>query len=488
MRNSIRFVRNGRVVTLSDIRPGLLLLDYLRLVERATGTKASCEQGACGACTVVIGRLRNGRLVYEPVNACTLLVAQIDGCEVITIEDIAEDDGALHPVQEALVEEHATQCGFCTAGMGLSLFALFTATDEDVDETDARAAIQGNLCRCTGYRPIINAGVRAAAHRRSTRHQRSRQETTAQLASLADGEDISIGDDIDFLAAPASLDSAVSLSAERPAAKLIAGGTAAADGSSEIILLSRVSELRRIDDGEAELTLGGAVTLAEAEPLFDAIDTDFGTLTRSIGGPQLRAQATVGGSLMGAKETGDMATALIALGAELTVRHNGESRRIAAEALYRSDGTVDSEPGELLVEIHVPRPKPDAILRAYKVGRHSDVGTAAVTAVFHLSLDAEGRIESTRFAFAGLSPAPKRASAAEAALDGADPLDRSTWPKAFAALREDFSSNGEHRALGRYRAETAQALLGKALIEAGGTSDRRTRLGGFREVDADVAG
>ncbi len=360
MRNKIRFVRNGRLVELSDIRPGLLLLDYLRLVERATGTKASCEQGACGACTVVLGRLRDGRLIYEAVNACTLLVAQADGCEVITVEDIAEDDGTLHPVQEALVEQHATQCGFCTPGMAMSLFAMFHAHDGDVGEETARAAIQGNLCRCTGYRAIFNAGMRAASERRSTRHERAREETTRLLASLADSEDIVIGDDANFLAAPASLDSAVAHCAKDEDAQLIAGATVRAHSRPEaakIILLSRVAELRRIEDDEADLTLGGAVTLAEAAPLLAAIDPDLGTLVRRIGGSQLRATATIAGSLMAEDDNGDLATALIALGASLTFRRGDEDRTIDAGALYRDDGVIDAERGDILVDIVIRRPK-----------------------------------------------------------------------------------------------------------------------------------
>ncbi len=489
MRASVRFLRNGRVVELRDIRPNLTVLDYLRLVERATGTKASCEEGACGACTVVIGRLRGGRLVYEAMNACALLVAQVDGCEVITIEDIAEDDGTLHPVQQALVEEHATQCGFCTPGMAMSLFALYHATDDDIGEADARAAIQGNLCRCTGYRPIINAGVRAGDERRPTRHEAARQATTKALAALSDGQDIRIGDDDAFFAAPATLDAAAALMEEKPDAALIAGGTYTASGTERrqrAILLSRIPELRRIDDAETVLTLGAAVTLAEAEPVLAAIDPDLRTLIQGIGSPQLRAVTTIGGSLF-AGSASDLAVALIALGADLSFRRGGERRSISVDALYRSDGTVETEPGDLLIEIDIRRPRPSALFRAYKVGRRADFARSVVSGAFYLTLDEEDRIDEARLAFAGLSLGPRRAPTAEAALAGASPLDRSVWPKAFSALRDDFADTPVHRTSGRYRADTAQALLGKALIEIGGTTDRRTRLRGFREA-SDVAG
>ena len=490
MRHVIRFVRNGRVVQLSDIRPDLVLLDYLRLVERATGTKAACEEGACGACTVVIGRMRGGRLVYETANACTLMMAQVDGCEIVTIEDIAEDDGTLHPVQEALVDEHATQCGFCIPGMAMSLFALHHATKGPISEDQARAAIEGNLCRCTGYRPIIAAAIRSGAKRTPGRLDRAREETTKLLTGLADAEDLTIGDEDHFVAAPTDLDRAAELVRKHGDAELVGGiagrRPARADSDRKVVLLSRIPELRRIQDGAAELVLGGAVTLAEAMPTLSAIDPDLGLLLRRIASPQERSVATLGDKLIGGEPT-ELSTMLIALGAGVTFLRDGKTRRASAEALYRDDGTPDPELGAVLVQIHIPRPKPRSIIRAYGVGRRWDNTQAIVAGAFKLGLDEDGRIKEASLAFSGLSPAPKRSLGAESALIGYGPLDRSVWPTAFAALREDFAGTVGQRSGARYRAETAQALLGKALIEAGGTSDRRTRLYGFREAEHDAA-
>ncbi len=495
MRQRVRFLRNGRVVELGDIRPGLLMLDYLRLAERTTGTKASCEDGGCGACTIVRGRLDGRHLVYEPVNACTMLVAQADGCEIVTIEDIAEDDGTLHPVQQALVEQHATQCGFCTPGMAMSLFAMFHSTANAVDDSSSRAAIQGNLCRCTGYRSIISAGMRATSNRRETRHDRARQQTAALLSDLNDTEDLIVGGSDELVAAPANLDSAAILCQDNPEAVLIGGGTSrsalldhAPAAARKMILLSRIAELRRIVDDETQLVLGAAVTLSAAAPALEAVAPDLGGLIRRIGGPQHRTLATVGGNLMRGGQAADLAAALMALGAELVLRNGDETRRIGIEALYASDGKVERELGEVLVEIHITRPKPAAVFRAYKVSRRWDLGASVITGAFFINLDEQGRIGSARFGYCGVAQAPGRAPAAEAALTGSNPLDRSIWPGAFAALRGDFAAMADDGGNARYRTETAQALLGKALIEAGGASDRRTRLWPFRDGELNAAG
>lgn len=491
MRRSIRFVRNGRVVELRDIRPDLILLDYLRLVERVTGTKASCERGACGACTVAIGRLHEGRLVYQPVQACTLLMVQTDGCEIVTIEDIAEDDGTLHPVQAALVETHATQCGYCTPGMAMSLFVLHQSTRGAISEAAARAAISGNLCRCTGYRPIVDAAVKSSSHRHETRLDRARGETEQLLASLADEEDLQIGTGERFIAAPTSLDRAGSLYDEHAGNLVVVGQDRLADEADRqphnMLLLSRVPEARRIESGTSELVLGAAVTLEEAIEPLSSIDVDIGSVVRRIGGPQSRTTATVAEAVLASRSRSPLLAVLVALEAEATFLRDGKEQRLPVASIFRKDGRVDREQVALMVDIRIPRPRPRDVVRMFTVGRRWDNAEVIISGAFLFRLDEGGLIETAAIAFAGHAAAPRRAAKAEAALIGAGPVDRSVWPAAFAALREDFHDVGD-RAKARYRVETVQALLGKALIEAGGSSDRRTRLSGYREAARDAAG
>ena len=492
MRNAVRLVRNGRVIRLSEIRPDLTLIDYLRLVERATGTKASCEEGACGACTVAVGKLKGGKLVYQTVNACSVLVAQLDGCEVVTIEDIAEDDGTLHPVQEALVEEHATQCGFCTPGMAMSLFVLHQSTEGAIAEEDVRGAIQGNLCRCTGYRSVVAAGAKAGARRRATRIDRLKQETTRLLGEIADGEDFTLGAGEQFVAAPTNLDRAAAILDRHPEAEIISGSPAVSArrgrATGKSILLSRVPELKRIEDGAAELVLGGAVTLLEAYAPLASLDRDIGTMIRRIGGPQERATATVADCILAEKNRSILPTILLALGAEAVFLRDGRTRKVPIAEIYAESGEPNPELGRMLVEIHIPRPKPGGVFRAYAVGDRWDMSPAIVAGAFKMRLGEDGKIAEASLAFAGLSAVPKRSPGAEAALIGYGPLERSVWPTAFAAMRADFAGGSAERSGARYRTETAQALLGKALIEAGGSADSRTRLRGFRDTRRNAAG
>jgi xanthine dehydrogenase small subunit len=202
MRNSIRFLRRGRLVELTDIEPTSMLLDYLRLSEGKRGTKEGCAEGDCGACTIALGRRVNGRLVYQPVNSCILLLGMADGAEIVTVEDLAEPDGTLHPVQAALVAQHGSQCGFCTPGFVMSLFTLYQ-TGERASRETVNDWLAGNLCRCTGYRPITEAGLEAIDGKPSDRFAKASSETERQLAELDGGGDVFLGNSERFFAAPA---------------------------------------------------------------------------------------------------------------------------------------------------------------------------------------------------------------------------------------------------------------------------------------------
>ncbi len=493
MRSTIRFVRNGRVVELAELRPDAMLLDYLRLTERATGTKEGCGEGDCGACTVALGRLRDGKLVYEPINSCIQLLGQVDGCEVVTVEDLAEDDGTLHPVQAEMVEKHGSQCGFCTPGMVMSLFALYHATEGAVARGTVNDWIAGNLCRCTGYRPIVDAAAAACARGRDDAHFRTAGDMTGLLGFLSDGQDIFVGDAQRFFAAPASLDALAQLYAANPDATIVAGATDVGlwitkqlRDLPKIIHIGRVAELHEIEDTGRELLIGAAATYAEAEPHLAAIDPDVGELLRRIGSKQVRASGTVGGNVANGSPIGDTPPMLIALGAAVALRHGAEVRAMPLEEFFIAYGKQARLPGELLTGLLVPKLGPEHFFRCYKVAKRFDQDITAVLGAFRFTLSREEDITEARIVFGGMAGTPKRAAAAEAALQGTNLRDSAAWAAAFTALRGDFSPLDDHRASARYRTETAHALLGKALIEAAGTTVRRTRLIGHRGATADA--
>lgn len=484
MRETVRFVRNGAVVE-TVAPPDLTLLAWLRGTG-STGAKDGCAEGACGACTVAIGRPSGDGIEYETVSACSVLLAQVDGTEIVAVEDIAAEDGALHPVQQALLTERAARCGFCSPGAAMSLFALYQNTDGDIPAEAASAALQGHVCRCGSYRPMVAAGISAGAARSQTRHDRLATTTTALLSELMADDELRAGGP-GFIAAPTSADAAALLWAEHRDAVLVAGGSLAVPAmarqprqSRKVILLGRATELAAIDDTPETLSIGATATLAALRPHVAAIDPDIALMIDRIGGPQLRSMATIGGNIAAGPRGADLAAALIALDAAIILRQGLAERVVAADAFFQEDGRQDRGPTELIARIVIPKPRTGATFRAFRVAKRFDLAPATVTAAFHFVVD-RGHISMARIAYGGLGPGPRRAAAVEATLVGVQALDRSSWARAFAALRQDFAALSDHRGSSRYRMETGQALLGKALIEAGNNSDRRTRLAGFRE-------
>lgn len=492
MRNTIRFIRNGNLIELDDFEPTTLLLDYLREVEGARGTKDGCSEGECGACTIALGRSRDGGVSYEPINACIQLLGMVDGTEIVTVEDLAEDNGKLHPVQEAMLAKHATQCGFCTPGFVMSLFTLYQASERAVTRQDVDDWLSGNLCRCTGYRPIIDAAMEACSKFRTDKFRRNADDTARLLAFLKDDQDVFVGDEEKFFAAPASIDSLADLYEAHPTATIVAGATDVGlwitkqmRDIPQVIHLGRVRGFNVIEDAGNELLIGAGATYADIEPWFKDIDPDLGGLLRRIGGKQVRASGTIGGNVATGSSNGDVSPVLIALSATVELRKGKAVRALPIEQFFIEDGKQDLESGEFVVGFLVPSLAKNQIFRAYKVAKRFDQDFSSVLGAFRFTVDDDGVITEARIVFGGMAETPKRAAGAEAALREKLLNDSRAWSKAFAALRSDFHPIDDHRASARYRTETAHALLGKALIEAAGTTSSRTRIVGLREGQGD---
>ncbi len=493
MRETIRFVRRGGIVEIGKFDPMTMLLDHLRLTEGAKGTKEGCGEGDCGACTVAVGRCRDGQVVYEPVNACIQLLGTVDGTEIVTIEDLAEGD-TLHPIQQAMVDRHGSQCGFCTPGFIMSLFAQFHASDGPATRGEVNDWIAGNLCRCTGYRPIVDAAVEASAAPRTDKFHRASQDTAGILQFLSDGHDLFIGDEERFFAAPATVEALAALYERHPTAVIVAGATDVGlwitkqlRDIPKIIHIGRVAGLNRIEDTGREVLIGASASFAHAEPFMRSIDPDLGELFRRIGSKQVRASGTVGGNVANGSPIGDTPPALIALGATMELRRGTRSRVIPVEDFYIDYGKQNRAAGEFVTGLLVPRLREDQVFRCYKVTKRFDQDISSVMGAFRFTLDASGNVREARIAYGGMAGTPKRAKGAETALSGSSIRDSAAWQRAFAALREDFTPLDDHRASAAYRAETAHALLGKALLEAAGTATVRTRLVGRREEAAHAA-
>ena len=498
-RNAVRFVRRGRIVERSGFAPAETLLDHLRIHERACGTKEGCAEGDCGACTVALGRPDgNGGVTYQPVNSCILLLGMVDGAEVVTVEDLASSNGALHPVQRAMVDLHASQCGFCTPGFVMSLFTLYHAGLR-ADRAVVNDWLAGNLCRCTGYRPIADAALACCTGETDDAFAKRAAETAGLLAglscdanlsrdaNLSGNADLFVGDAETFFAAPATEDALTTLCARHPDATIVGGATDVGlwitkqlRELARIVHTGRVASLHQVRETDDRVEIGAAATYAEAEAALGGIDPDVGEMLRRLGSKQVRATGTVGGNIANGSPIGDSPPVLIALGASIELRHGDARRTLALEDFFLDYGRQDRAPGEILVRISVPKLGEGEHFRCYKISKRFDQDISALLGAFRLRIR-RGRVVDARIAFGGMAGTPKRAMATECAVTGLRLRDPTGWPDAADALAEDFTPIDDHRASARYRMRVARSLLLKALAEIAGRPTAETRITGLRE-------
>jgi xanthine dehydrogenase small subunit len=446
----IHFMLNGAPVEVTAESPTETLLDWLRATPRLTGTKEGCAEGDCGACTVLLRRNGAGA---EPVNSCLLLLGQVDGAAVTTVEGLSGDNGTLTAVQEAMVAADASQCGFCTPGFVMALEAL-RRTGEAADDATIHEALAGNLCRCTGYRPIVDA-ARAACAVPPAAAGEAPVLPAAGACHRAAGQSFH---------APKTLAELVVLRAANPDAKLLAGGTDLGLLASKrrerfpvTISTRRVSELRGIEESAGALHIGAAVTYAEALPVIAAHYPSFATLIRRIGSRQIRAMGTIGGNIGNASPIGDTPPCLIALDATLHLAGPKGERSLPLEAFFLDYRRTALAADEVITGITLPKPTADAVFRSYKISKRYDQDISAVVGAWRLTL-ADGVVSDARIAFGGMAATPKRAPACEAALRG-KPWTEATARGAAAAMGQDFAPIDDHRASASYRLRVAGNLF-----------------------------
>ncbi|WP_085908881.1 xanthine dehydrogenase small subunit [Kiloniella majae] len=501
MRQSVKFLRDGELVELNNVEPNETLLDYLRLREGSCGTKEGCGEGDCGACSVAIGSLKNGKLEYQAVNSCIQLLGMMDGKEIITVDDLSKNSQAkssqakesqeLHPVQDAMLRHHGSQCGFCTPGIVMSLFTLYH-TEIEANRNTINDQLAGNLCRCTGYRPIIDAALESCNGKAQDRFHEDAQVRTDKLNELDDKEDLFIGDDTTFFAAPASSETLAALYEKHPDAMIVAGATDVGlwitkqlRDIPKIIHIGRVAELQKITHNNDEITIGAGVTYANAKEILATIDPDVAEIIRRIGSTQVRASGTIGGNIANGSPIGDSPPLLIALNAKLSLQKGTHSREIDLEDFFIDYGKQDRKEGEFVSKIRVPKLTNNETFRSYKISKRFDQDISALLAAFRLTID-NGKITQARIAYGGMAGTPKRAERTEKALQGIDLNAPQTWEKAAQALEQDFTPLSDMRASAGYRIEAAKGLLIKALHEISnekaGQRGNQTRVIGVREA------
>ena len=455
----LRFNLNGEWIEESRIPPTMTLLRYLRDVRGASGTKEGCAEGDCGACTVIlVERTPEGRPVHRAVNSCLLLMPMVQGKHVLTIEALQGPDGELHATQHAVAEALGSQCGYCTPGVVMSLFEAGHREDFDAPwKVDDQLC--GNLCRCTGYRPIREAAMAVGGRTRDDRFGQALATSAPESMKL----DYTVG--AQRYVAPSSLSELWPTLAAMPDARLVAGGT---DLGLEVtkqharpprlVSLEGIPALRRIEEGRLGYRFGSGVTVSEIEAFTEGRLAPLHRMTRYFGSRQVKHRATVGGNLCNASPIGDLAPVLISLGTAAVLISRGGERRLPLEDFFVAYRKTALAPGEILGFVEVPRLAPTTRAVAYKVSKRRELDISAVSAGFLVEVDEGGSVSRVRLAFGGMAATPRRAHAAEAALKDRR-WTREHVEEAVAALAQEFTPLSDHRGSAQYRALVAGNLL-----------------------------
>jgi xanthine dehydrogenase small subunit len=448
----IAFLLNGTPIRLGDQPPTRTLLDFLREDRSLCGTKEGCNEGDCGACTVMV----TDEAGPKALNACILFLPQLHGKAVTTVEGLTP-----HPVQAAMVAHHGSQCGFCTPGFVVSL-----ATAHMLGRTDHDTILAGNLCRCTGYAPIIRAAEAAASA--PIPEALKAPFILAEISSEGRGE----ADGLPGAYAPQSSDDFAEWYLQNPEATLIAGATDVGlwvtkqlRELSNPVFLGRMRDLQQIEQAGGQIHIGAGVTLSQLRAALTSSHPAFAELLRRFASEQVRNAATIGGNIANGSPIGDAPPALIAMGATLHLRRGDEMRSIPLEDFFLDYRKQDRRASEFVAGISIPATCPD--LACYKLSKRFDQDISAVMAAFNLAR-AGGKITSARIAFGGMAGIPKRAKAVEAAVIG-QPFTLATVQAALPAFASDFQPLNDMRASASYRLKAAQNLLIRYVHEANGT-------------------
>jgi xanthine dehydrogenase small subunit len=473
--SDIRFLLDGQIVCAENVSRTTTVLEYLREVLHRTGTKEGCAEGDCGACTVVLGEPNadGSRVEYRAVNSCIRFLPTIDGHELVTVESLSGSDGSLHPVQRSMVDHHASQCGFCTPGFVMSLFALYLQSAEPSRE-QVIEALSGNLCRCTGYRPIIEAGVRMGEYPAVAHWNRDTPALTAHVASLS-----SMRRDeplrLPGFFAPRSVDELAAELEKIPGSLVLAGGTDIGLWVTKqlrdlphIVYIGAVAELKRVRRSSDQLDIGAGISLTDGWRALVAEFPSLAEMAQRFGSPPVRNSGTLCGNLANGSPIGDALPVLIALDAQLELRRGSRTRLLPLEQFYLAYQRTALEPGEFVVSVKVPLLQEARWISAYKVSKRFDQDISSVAAAFCVQLKDE-RVVTARIAFGGMAATAKRAAAAERALMGTRWAQASV-EAAAEKLAEDFTPLTDMRASSGYRLQVARNLLRRFYVEHGGST------------------
>ena len=475
--NNIRFGLNGEIVEVDDIDPTQTVLQYLRAAG-LTGTKEGCAEGDCGACTAALFDIDDAGdgVTVRAINTCIQFVPTLDGRSLVTVEGVDGSDGELHPVQRAMVDAHASQCGFCTPGFVMSLYAMLQATEDLPNRRQIDDGLSGNLCRCTGYRPIVDAAQRAASEMKSGEYQSQTKKKIAArqrslLMSVKRSSRLSIGHRGRAIDSPRSVEDLETLIDQHPNAILLSGGTDVGLWVTKqhrqldrIIYTGNVAELRSIQKTDKTIHIGAAVTLSQAMPVILNEYPELEELFVRFASTPIRNAATLGGNIANGSPIGDSMPALIAIGTKLVLRSRAGRRRIDLDEFYIGYQHTALEPGEFIESIEIEANEKDAIVRSYKVSKRFDQDISGVCFAARLELIGD-RVESIRMAFGGVAAIVTRPKLCETILTG------SIWGEdnlstAMRVLEQELTPISDMRATADYRTQLCKSLLFRFVLDS----------------------
>jgi xanthine dehydrogenase small subunit len=463
--NFISYIRNERIVEIKNPNSNETVLNYIRTKLKKTGSKEGCAEGGCGACTVVVGELKNNEINYKAINSCITLLPMLQGKQLIIVEDLVSKDGSLHPVQKAMVNYHGSQCGFCTPGFVMALFSMYKRYSKFEDDT-IKDSISGNLCRCTGYQPIIKA---AKSLENQSDHFSINQQNTINLLKKISSRSLSIHKNDQKYFAPRNIQELKKILKKNSNAVLLSGGTDLSlritkerKNINSIICMNSVGGLNYIKNNNKYIDIGASTPLIDLENYIKNYYPDFTKILKRYGSPQIRNVGTVAGNIATASPIGDCLPLLLSLNAKIILHNAKKTRILNLDNFFIDYRKTRLKKGEFIQSIRIPLFK-NSIFKAYKISKRFDDDISSVCAAYNLKI-IKNKIKDIRIAYGGMAAVPKRAIFCEKILLNSLFTDK-ILGRAKEALEKDFKPINDMRASGLYRIEIAKNLLEKCFIE-----------------------